>query len=439
MAAAPASPRVPVLGLTGAIAAGKCEALAALERLGAATLSADAVVHELLGTERVRDLLVGRWGERGGAGRGGRPRPGGRRSCSSGPRSSPGWSPPCTRSSGERIVAWRETLDAGHAARRGRGPAAVRDRDRVRVRRDDLRGRARAVAGRARRRAGDARARGPRRDASSRRRRRRSGRPTWSATTAGSISSSEQVEALVGRRQGGGGRPRLTRGRWLVDRSGAGRGRGAGGQRARHRRGDQGGHPAAATRRHHPPAGRAVQGPRPGADRGGDQRGVGVRLDQTSQAGARGLMQITPATADTIETLSGGDDVRRTTTSRTRRLNIRYGTLLPAPPARPYDGNVIAALAAYNGRQRERRRVGRRDARARRDRVPETRAYVEQVLEKRDAVPRQLRRRARPVVVAGRGPDRRLGAASRSLLLALCAGCGLLVDAVCGPPAAAGR
>jgi dephospho-CoA kinase len=51
------------VGLTGAIAAGKSEALAALERLGAATLSADAVVHELLGTERVRDALVERWGD----------------------------------------------------------------------------------------------------------------------------------------------------------------------------------------------------------------------------------------------------------------------------------------------------------------------------------------------------------------------------------------
>lgn len=53
---------VPFIGLTGAVAAGKSVALAALERLGAATLSTDAVVHELLGTERVRDLLVGRWG-----------------------------------------------------------------------------------------------------------------------------------------------------------------------------------------------------------------------------------------------------------------------------------------------------------------------------------------------------------------------------------------
>jgi dephospho-CoA kinase len=51
-----------LIGLTGAIAAGKSEALAALGRLGAATLSSDAVVHDLLSSERVRDLLVGRWG-----------------------------------------------------------------------------------------------------------------------------------------------------------------------------------------------------------------------------------------------------------------------------------------------------------------------------------------------------------------------------------------
>jgi dephospho-CoA kinase len=52
----------PFIGLTGAIAAGKSEALAALGRLGAATLSSDAVVHELLSSERVRELLVKRWG-----------------------------------------------------------------------------------------------------------------------------------------------------------------------------------------------------------------------------------------------------------------------------------------------------------------------------------------------------------------------------------------
>jgi len=54
--------RVPSLGLTGGLGAGKSTALAALERLGAATLSTDAVVHELYGTPEVRDAVVARWG-----------------------------------------------------------------------------------------------------------------------------------------------------------------------------------------------------------------------------------------------------------------------------------------------------------------------------------------------------------------------------------------
>src|SRR5918997_157021 len=53
---------VPFVGLTGGIGAGKSEALAAFERLGAATLSTDAVVHDLLTGGEVRDELVARWG-----------------------------------------------------------------------------------------------------------------------------------------------------------------------------------------------------------------------------------------------------------------------------------------------------------------------------------------------------------------------------------------
>jgi dephospho-CoA kinase len=52
------------IGLTGGIAAGKSEALAAFERLGAATISSDAVVHELLETEPLLPRLVERWGRR---------------------------------------------------------------------------------------------------------------------------------------------------------------------------------------------------------------------------------------------------------------------------------------------------------------------------------------------------------------------------------------
>jgi dephospho-CoA kinase len=54
--------QVPFVGLTGGIGAGKSTALSALAELGAATLSADAVVHELLGSDEVRDALVSRLG-----------------------------------------------------------------------------------------------------------------------------------------------------------------------------------------------------------------------------------------------------------------------------------------------------------------------------------------------------------------------------------------
>lgn len=50
------------IGLTGGIAAGKSEALAAFGRLGAATLSADAVVHDLLEGDALRQEMTERWG-----------------------------------------------------------------------------------------------------------------------------------------------------------------------------------------------------------------------------------------------------------------------------------------------------------------------------------------------------------------------------------------
>jgi dephospho-CoA kinase len=53
---------VPFVGLTGGVGAGKSTALAALERLGAATLSTDAVVHDLYGSDEVRAAVVDRFG-----------------------------------------------------------------------------------------------------------------------------------------------------------------------------------------------------------------------------------------------------------------------------------------------------------------------------------------------------------------------------------------
>lgn len=52
----------PFIALTGGIGAGKSTALAALERLGAAVTSSDAVVHSLYGDAEVRDAMVARFG-----------------------------------------------------------------------------------------------------------------------------------------------------------------------------------------------------------------------------------------------------------------------------------------------------------------------------------------------------------------------------------------
>lgn len=52
----------PFVGLTGGLGAGKSEALRLLGELGAATLSTDAVVHELLATDDMRDEVAGRLG-----------------------------------------------------------------------------------------------------------------------------------------------------------------------------------------------------------------------------------------------------------------------------------------------------------------------------------------------------------------------------------------
>jgi dephospho-CoA kinase len=54
---------IPFVGLTGGIGSGKSTALAALERLGAATLSTDQVVHDLYETPEVRDAVRERFGE----------------------------------------------------------------------------------------------------------------------------------------------------------------------------------------------------------------------------------------------------------------------------------------------------------------------------------------------------------------------------------------
>jgi len=56
------------IGLSGAMASGKSEALAALARLGAETLSTDAVTHDILDDPATLERLVERWGPEVGLG-----------------------------------------------------------------------------------------------------------------------------------------------------------------------------------------------------------------------------------------------------------------------------------------------------------------------------------------------------------------------------------
>lgn len=53
---------IPYIGLTGGIGAGKSTALEALQRLGAATLSTDRVVHDLYGDDDVKAAVEERFG-----------------------------------------------------------------------------------------------------------------------------------------------------------------------------------------------------------------------------------------------------------------------------------------------------------------------------------------------------------------------------------------
>lgn len=106
--------------------------------------------------------------------------------------------------------------------------------------------------------------------------------------------------------------------------------------------------------------------------------------DRTSSAGARGLMQITPEAANEIERHSGG------TTFKLKDLgdpeiNIRYGTFLLHELLDRYNGDVVAALAAYNAGPANVDKWGGSTLSVAGIPFPETRAYVEEVLDKQRA------------------------------------------------------
>jgi soluble lytic murein transglycosylase len=106
--------------------------------------------------------------------------------------------------------------------------------------------------------------------------------------------------------------------------------------------------------------------------------------DRTSNAGARGLMQITPDAANDIERHSGGTTFQLGDLSDPD-INIRYGTYLLRELLERYDGDVIAALAAYNAGPAHVDRWGGSELDVSDIAFPETRAYVEDVLDKQDA------------------------------------------------------
>jgi soluble lytic murein transglycosylase len=70
--------------------------------------------------------------------------------------------------------------------------------------------------------------------------------------------------------------------------------------------------------------------------------------DQTSNAGAKGLMQLTPDTAKFVEHLSGGSTFQVSDLS-SPQVNIAYGTYYLRYLLDRYGDNEALALAAYNG------------------------------------------------------------------------------------------
>jgi soluble lytic murein transglycosylase len=115
--------------------------------------------------------------------------------------------------------------------------------------------------------------------------------------------------------------------------------------------------------------------------------------DRTSTAGARGLMQVTPETAKDVERHSGGTTFKVADLADPE-INIRYGTFRLRELLDRYDGDVVAALAAYNAGPGNADSWGGSAMTLEDIKFPETRAYVEEVLDKqrayRDKYPKEL-------------------------------------------------
>jgi soluble lytic murein transglycosylase len=106
--------------------------------------------------------------------------------------------------------------------------------------------------------------------------------------------------------------------------------------------------------------------------------------EATSSAGARGLMQIIPDAAEQIAKESGATSFELGDLSNPE-INIRYGTFLLRELLARYNGDEAAALAAYNAGPGNVDKWGGSGLNVSDIPFPETRAYVEEVLDKQKA------------------------------------------------------
>jgi len=106
------------------------------------------------------------------------------------------------------------------------------------------------------------------------------------------------------------------------------------------------------------------------------------RDDVTSKAGAKGLMQILPSTAQFIARRTGGTEFELRDLGDPQ-INISYGSWYLRYLLDRYDGNVAAAVAAYNAGHERVDDWGGSNLTLSNIRFAETQDYTRDVLDKR--------------------------------------------------------
>ena len=112
--------------------------------------------------------------------------------------------------------------------------------------------------------------------------------------------------------------------------------------------------------------------------------------DVTSKAGAKGLMQILPETAHFIARTSGGTEFEQGDLADPQ-INISYGSWYLRYLLDRYDGNIVAAVAAYNAGHGRVDEWGGKELTVEDIRFPETADYTRDVIDKRGDYAREYR------------------------------------------------